>query len=358
LAQNELASALRRFPQVLGGLLIAPRRALGEIENAERGGFSALLAWCLFAAIALRFSNLADAVVGVEAGGGVRIISVLVGELTEAIPVALIAALAVVVLAGSKRDPAVDLELGCGAAIPFLLVRAVFRTGVIVVGEQPGRSLVQGSYVVAAAWALVMVGLAVQIAKRRPSPRGADPTMQQRAHARAAGWVGLAVLVVALGGGVIWTARHTASLGPVVRGAPAPDFRLPRVDGKPGLLSLESLRGRVVVLDFWATWCPPCLASLPMMHELSRELESKGVTFVGIDSEGTQTPAEEVTAFLNEHGAPYPVVTDDGATNESYRIKVLPTVIVIGKDGVVERVFMGAPNKSTLANAIAAASAR
>lgn len=338
--------------------MIAPHRALGEIETAERGGFSVLLTWCLFAAIALRFSNLADAVVGFEAGGGVRIISVLVGELTEAIPAALIAALAVVVLAGSKRDPAVDLELGCGAAIPFLVVRAVFRTGVIVMGEQPDRRFVQGSYVVAAASTLVLVGLSVQIAKRRPAPRGADPTPRQRARARAAGWTGVAILVVALGAGVNWTARHAASLGPVARGAAAPDFRLPRIDGKSGLLSLESLRGRVVVLDFWATWCPPCLASLPMMHELSRELEPKGVTFVGIDSDGAQTPVEEVTAFLNEHGAPYPVVYDEGAVNESYRIKVLPTVIVVGKDGVVERVFMGSPSRNALANAVAAAVSR
>ena len=358
MAQSDFAWQLRRFPQSVGGLLTAPRRALGEIETAERGGFSVLVIWCLLAAMTLRFSRLADAVVGFEAGGGVRIISVLVAELTEAIPVALFAALAVVVLAGPKRDPAIDLELGCGAAIPFLVTRAIFRTGVIVAGREPPLWLARGSYVVAGLWALVLVWFAVRIAQRRPAPRGPDLTLEQRARARVAGFGVIAVLLVSLAAGAIWTAGHASSLGPVARGGAAPDFRLPRIDGKPGLLSLSSLRGRVVVLDFWATWCPPCLASLPAMHRLSRELEPKGVTFVGIDSDGAQTSPEEVTAFLNEHGAPYPVVYDDGTANESYRIKVLPTVVVVGKDGAVERVFMGITSSSDLAGAALAAAAR
>jgi len=120
-------------------------------------------------------------------------------------------------------------------------------------------------------------------------------------------------------------------------------------------VSLSALRGRVVLLDFWATWCPPCLAMLPMMHELDGEFAPRGVAFVGVDSDGAQSTPEEVTAFLTEHGAPYPVVIDDGRANEAFRIKVLPTLVVIGKDGTVDRVFIGMTSKGTLGKAITAA---
>jgi thiol-disulfide isomerase/thioredoxin len=317
-----------------------------------------LIAWSLLAALGLRFANLADAVVGFEAGGGLRVLSVLVGELTQAIPVALAAALAIVVAAGAKRDPSVDLELGCAAAVPFLFTRAVFRTAVIVVGREPSVRLVQASYVPAVAWTVLALVLAIRIARGRPQARGFDATTRPHPWARMTGWGALAVLAVALGGSAVWTVRNAATLGPVTRGAMAPDFSLPRVDGKPGTLSLSSYRGRVVVLDFWATWCPPCLAALPMMHDLSREVESKGVTFVGVDSDGSQTSPAEVTEFLSQHGGPYPVVYDDGTAGERYRIKVLPTVVIVGKDGAVERVFIGSTGKNALAAAIDLAAVR
>ncbi|MBC8134121.1 MAG: TlpA family protein disulfide reductase [Deltaproteobacteria bacterium] len=358
MASGEFVVHLRDSPRALGDLLAAPTRALRGIETRESGGFWILVAWCLAAAIGLRFTNLADAVVGFEAGGGLRIVAVLVGELTQAIPAALGAALAIVVLAGAKREPSVDLELGCAAAIPFLFTRAVFRTAVILVGREPPLRLVQASYVVAGAWTVALVVIAVRIARARPQSRAVDSSAAQHMRSRLVGWSALAVLVVALGASLTWTVRNVATLGPISQGAAAPDFTLPRVDGKPGELSLSAYRGRVVVLDFWATWCPPCLAALPMMHELSREVEPKGVTFIGVDSEGGQNSREEVASFLKDHGAPYPVVYDDGTANELYRIKVLPTIVVVGKGGAIERVFIGSTSKKTLASAIDAAASR
>ena len=331
---------------------------MGEVETRESGGFWMLVAWCLAAAVALRFANLADAVVGFEAGGGLRVLSVLVAELTQAIPAALGAAVIIVALAGAKREPAVDLELGCAAAIPLLFTRAIFRTAVILGGREPPPLLVQASYLVGGAWTLALVVMAVGLARARPQRRPPDPTAPQRGRARLAGWSALTVLLIGLGGSVAWTVRNSSALGPVSRGGAAPEFSLPRVDGTAGLLSLSSYRGRVVVLDFWATWCPPCLAALPMMHDLSREVEAKGVTFIGVDSDGGQSSPEEVAAFLREHGAPYPVVYDDGTANERYRIKVLPTVVIVGKQGEVERVLIGSTGKSALLAAIETALSR
>jgi hypothetical protein len=144
-ASSDLLAQVRRFPARVGALLVRPGAALREIEAAEKGGFGVLVGWCLAAAVTLRFVNLADAFLGLDAGGGLRAISVLVGELTEAVPVALGAALVVVIGAGSKRDPAVDLELGCAAAVPFMVARAVFRTGVILTGREPPHRYMQAS---------------------------------------------------------------------------------------------------------------------------------------------------------------------------------------------------------------------
>jgi thiol-disulfide isomerase/thioredoxin len=359
MAASELWGQVRRFPRTVGALLVTPGAALREIQAEEKGGFGVLVGWCLVAAVALRFVNLADAFLGLDAGGGLRAISVLVGELTEAVPVALGAALVVVIGAGSKRDPAVDLELGCAATVPFMVARAVFRAGVILVGREPPHRYTQASYVVAGLWAAALAMVAVRIAARRPTGgRGPEPSPAARRAGRVTGWAALAVLAVGLGGGVMWTARNSGRLGPVTRGAAAPDFTLPRIDGKPGQVSLASPRGQVVVLDFWATWCPPCLAMLPTMHELATQLGPSGVAFLGIDSDGPQTAPEDVTRFLAEHGAPYPVVYDQGVVNELYRVTALPTLVIVGKDGAIARVFTGLTMKGTLEKAIQAALAR
>ena len=352
--RSELAAQVLRFPRTLGGLLVAPGRSLREIEAAERGGFFLLVAWCLLAGLTLRFVNLADAFAGMEDGGGMRLVSVMVGELTEAVPVALAVALAIVIGAGAKRDPAVDLELGCAAAVPFMVARAVFRAAVIVTEREPPHSWSQGSYVVAGAWAAALAVLAIRIARGRPRGRAAAEGPEVARRARVAGWAAVAVLGAGLGGGIAWTARHASALGPVSRGAPAPDFALPRVDGKPGGIALSSFRGQVVVLEFWATWCPPCLAMLPTMHELAEEFGPRGVAFLGVDSDGPQTAPGEVTRFLAEHGAPYPVVYDEGVANDLYRVKALPTLVFIAKDGRIARVLTGLTSKGTMKRTIEA----
>jgi thiol-disulfide isomerase/thioredoxin len=353
-AKSEFAAQLRRLPQTLGTLLVAPTHALRRIEAAERGGFFLLVAWCVAAALTLRFVDLADAFMGLDAGGGMRLVSVVVSELTEAVPVALAAALLIVIGAGAKREPSVDLELGCAAAVPFMVARALFRAAVILRGHEPQHRWVQASWVIAGAAGALWTFLALRVARARPAGHGGEPPPAP-SLARLAGWGAGAVLALGLLGGVRWTARHAAALGPVTRGAPAPDFTLPRVDGKPGTVTLSSLRGKVVVLDFWATWCPPCLAMLPTMHELAAEMAPHGVAFLGVDSDGPQTSRDDVQRFVVEHDLPYPIVYDQGLANDLYRIKALPTMVVLTKDGTIARVLTGMTTKATLKRTIEAA---
>jgi hypothetical protein len=79
---------------------------------------------------------------------------------------------------------------------------------------------------------------------------------------------------------------------------------------------------------------------------------------VGVDSDGEQKPAQEVSDFLVEHGAPYPVVYDRGQVNGLYRIRLLPTMVIVGKTGLVERVLIGTTSKRTLTGAVEAALGR
>ena len=129
--------------------------------------------------------------------------------------------------------------------------------------------------------------------------------------------------------------------GPVVLGgdtlAVAPDFRLPRLDG--GTLRLSDYRGRVVLLNFWATWCPPCRAEIPDLVELQRTWAAEGLEVIGVslDEEGF----EAVRPFAEAYDINYPLVVDDGTVAAQFgSLYGLPTTLVLDKEGrIVQRVI-------------------
>lgn len=119
----------------------------------------------------------------------------------------------------------------------------------------------------------------------------------------------------------------------------APDFKLPLVSGDS--LQLSDLRGRVVVLNFWATWCAPCLYEIPDLWDLHQELEDKGLSVVGVSLD--TEPASLVQSFLDDRGAHYPNVLDPEAiTAEAYGgVFGLPTTFVIDQAGRIVHRSMG-----------------
>jgi thiol-disulfide isomerase/thioredoxin len=120
-------------------------------------------------------------------------------------------------------------------------------------------------------------------------------------------------------------------------GAPAPNWsNTTPLTGAPA--SIAALKGRVALIDFWASWCGPCRMIAPRLSSLKDRLGAQGLSVVGI----TTDDAEQAAIFAEKFQMRYPVVVDkDGATSRAYGINGLPTMILVDKKGVVRDVFVG-----------------
>jgi peroxiredoxin len=147
-----------------------------------------------------------------------------------------------------------------------------------------------------------------------------------------AGCVTLGACAGGAGGG----ASPAGASHPLV-GAPAPGFELRDVTGG-GDQTLEAYAGKVLIVDFWATWCEPCKQSFPAYQKLVTELGGDLVV-VGISQDDD---AKGIPAFLSETGAKFPIVWDDGkAVAKTYSPPSMPTAFVIDKSGIVRFVHVG-----------------
>lgn len=118
----------------------------------------------------------------------------------------------------------------------------------------------------------------------------------------------------------------------------APDVTLPLLSGDS--LRLRDLRGQVVLVNFWATWCPPCRAEIPDLKALHAELHARGLTVVGIalDEQG----ADVVQPFVDEFAIPYPIALDDGTAADAFGgLFGLPMSFVIDAEGQVVHRALG-----------------
>jgi cytochrome c biogenesis protein CcmG/thiol:disulfide interchange protein DsbE len=127
-------------------------------------------------------------------------------------------------------------------------------------------------------------------------------------------------------------------------GKKAPDFRLvPVGGGEP--VSLEALRGRTVVLNFWATWCVPCFEEHPVLTQAARVM-GKDVTFLGVVYEDEEA---KVVSFLKDQGKSYPTLQDDGGkTAIAYGVYGVPETYFISPDGMIADKYVGPLTPRTL----------
>jgi protein SCO1 len=128
-------------------------------------------------------------------------------------------------------------------------------------------------------------------------------------------------------------------------GHPAPALDLPRLQG--GRVSLNSLRGKVVVLNFWATWCAACKSEMPLLERWYTSVKSKGVVVLGIDQ---QEGRKDVESYVGKLHVNYPIALDtDGVASAQYNVAGLPTTLVIDRQGIVRSYKPGTLDASYLA---------
>jgi thiol-disulfide isomerase/thioredoxin len=120
-------------------------------------------------------------------------------------------------------------------------------------------------------------------------------------------------------------------------GKPAPDFQLDLLDGPK--FRIAEARGRVVVLDFWATWCGPCMQSMPQVEKVAAEFRDQGVRLVAVN---LQESPGDITAVLQRQKLKVSVALDrDGAVAQKYNASAIPQTVVIDRAGNVARLFVG-----------------
>lgn len=144
-------------------------------------------------------------------------------------------------------------------------------------------------------------------------------------------------------------------------GSAAPEFELPDTDGN--LISLADYRGKWVILNFWATWCPPCLAEIPTLIKFYDKADRDKIVLLGINAARTEKSAEGgdvksyVSAFSDEKGITFPVLLDicedeGSCVSTIYGAENLPTTIVISPEGIVTRIKTGVVDSFWLRTAV------
>ncbi len=135
-------------------------------------------------------------------------------------------------------------------------------------------------------------------------------------------------------------AEAQALVSPGTVGAPAAELRLPDLDGR--LQNLRDFRGRVVLVNFWATWCPPCLREIPALRKLRKEYGARGFEVVGVAVDDARSVGE----FAREQGIDYPlVIAGPGGSSVMARFGnrhgVLPYSLLVDRDGTVRLAHAG-----------------
>ncbi len=145
----------------------------------------------------------------------------------------------------------------------------------------------------------------------------------------------LGVLVLSFG--VVWL--QSSKYEPLVVGKSAPDFSLPNLDDKP--IKLSDYRGKVVFLNFWATWCKPCREEMPSMEVMHKTLEKDGLVVLAVSIDRVTTK-KDIPPFIKSMNLTFPVLVDSwGQTDKRYKLMGVPETYIIDQQGVLREKVIG-----------------
>ncbi|HEY1549512.1 MAG TPA: TlpA disulfide reductase family protein [Kofleriaceae bacterium] len=296
-----------------------------ERRHAGRSGSDLLAAIAiLIVATQLRWILQAGWLgVSVDAGLGARaLVHVLAGTLAIDLGLLVVAAAAIAFGGGNLRELGRAFDLACVAVLPLVIVDLAAGVASSIAKAAPPDAARWVILAISYGWTAWLVWIAISVNR---GGRAAEP---RTSHA---GW---GVLVLALFGVVVqarWIAANLDDIRPLTPGAQAPAIALPRV-GPGGKLGerVSVTPGRITVVDFWATWCGPCVRAMPHLDRFARSHPDIDVLTINLDD-----PVEARSLFDQKQYS-LTILEDDGKVSERFGVQAIPdTIIIDGKGGLV-----------------------
>ncbi|MBV8762846.1 MAG: TlpA family protein disulfide reductase [Deltaproteobacteria bacterium] len=306
-----------------------PRAALataGDREHAGRSGTD-LLAAILVLIVATRLRTLVQAGWAGGVLGGKYAVQLVVQLLTDTLTIPLgilvIAAAAIWAASGPRRELGRAFDLACVAVMPLVFVDLIAGVVLHALDIAVPMPLMWALTALAYGWTGSLVALAM-LEARRPMP----PALR---GAASAGWALVAIAAIGVATQGVWIARNTDQLRPMTAGGTAPSLALHTILAKGELGPTRALApGKITVIDFWATWCNPCVKSMPHLAAFAKQHPDVDVLAVSMDED-----TADARSFFDEGHYEMTLLHDDHDTSARYGVTQIPHTVVIDRAGRV-----------------------
>lgn len=163
----------------------------------------------------------------------------------------------------------------------------------------------------------------------------------------------LSIIILLIGAGWVWhsapsAGSATAGVIPAPQeGFLAPDFSLKTLEGDT-TIQLSELRGQPMLINIWASWCPPCRTEMPAMQRVYRDFKEQGFMILAVNATHQDT-ASAAANFVADKRLTFPILMDtDGVVSRSYQINSLPTSFFVGRDGIIREVVIGGMSETLI----------